>query len=188
MTATCRARARSSTTTFLSTRCSTARSPITKTTPALNVTRGQLVPYTITVRNAGEMPLLRTCAWWTAFRPASTTSPGSARIDDVADRAHGHGPRARLERPRHRTDRRAAHCHDPARGRRWRQRRRVRESRAGRAYASRAGRSRVKPPRRCESCRIRPSTAPTSPARCSTTPIATASRNRARRVSRACAW
>ena len=51
---------------------------ITTTTPMLNVTRGQLVPYTITARNLVECHF-RTCAW----RTASGRLPrsGSAQID-----------------------------------------------------------------------------------------------------------
>ena len=95
-----------------------------------------------------------------------------------AGRADRRGPRARLERPQL-SGRRPAHCGAAARRRRWRQRRRVRQSRAGHATPDGQRRCRARPPRRCASCRTRPSTAPTSPARCSTTPIATACRTRA---------
>ena len=55
---------------------------VTKTTPALDVTRGQLVPYTITVRNVGEMPLLQDVRLVDRFPAGFRYVPGSARIDD----------------------------------------------------------------------------------------------------------
>jgi uncharacterized repeat protein (TIGR01451 family) len=57
---------------------------ITKATPALNVTRGQLVPYTITVRNTGEMPLLEDVQIVDRFPAGFRYVEGSARIDGVA--------------------------------------------------------------------------------------------------------
>jgi uncharacterized repeat protein (TIGR01451 family) len=57
---------------------------ITKATPALNVTRGQLVPYTITVRNTGEMPLLEGVQIVDRFPAGFRYVAGSARIDGVA--------------------------------------------------------------------------------------------------------
>ena len=57
---------------------------ITKTTPMLNVTRGQLVPYTITVRNTGEMPLLEGVQIVDRFPAGFRYVEGSARIDGVA--------------------------------------------------------------------------------------------------------
>ena len=56
---------------------------ITKTTPLLNVTRGQLVPYTITVNNVGEMPLLQDVSIVDRFPAGFRYVPGSARIDGV---------------------------------------------------------------------------------------------------------
>ena len=55
---------------------------VTKTTPLLDVTRGQLVPYTITVRNVGEMPLLQDVRLVDRFPAGFRYVPGSARIDD----------------------------------------------------------------------------------------------------------
>jgi uncharacterized repeat protein (TIGR01451 family) len=57
---------------------------ITKATPLLNVTRGQLVPYTITVRNTGEMPLLEDVQIVDRFPAGFRYVAGSARIDGVA--------------------------------------------------------------------------------------------------------
>jgi len=57
---------------------------ITKTTPMLNVTRGQLVPYTITVRNTGEMPLLEGVQIVDRFPAGFRYVEGSARVDGVA--------------------------------------------------------------------------------------------------------
>jgi len=57
---------------------------ITKTTPTVNVTRGQLVPYTITVRNTGEMPLLEGVQIVDRFPAGFRYVEGSARIDGVA--------------------------------------------------------------------------------------------------------
>ena len=57
---------------------------ITKATPMLNVTRGQLVPYTITVRNTGEMPLLEGVQIVDRFPAGFRYVEGSARIDGVA--------------------------------------------------------------------------------------------------------
>jgi large repetitive protein len=56
---------------------------ITKTTPLLNVTRGQLVPYTITVRNTGELPLLQDVRVVDRFPAGFRYVEGSARIDNV---------------------------------------------------------------------------------------------------------
>jgi uncharacterized repeat protein (TIGR01451 family) len=55
---------------------------VTKTTPLLDVTRGQLVPYTITVRNVGELPLLQDVRVVDRFPAGFRYVPGSARIDD----------------------------------------------------------------------------------------------------------
>jgi uncharacterized repeat protein (TIGR01451 family) len=55
---------------------------VTKTTPLLDVTRGQLVPYTITVRNTGELPLLQDVRLVDTFPAGFRYVPGSARIDD----------------------------------------------------------------------------------------------------------
>jgi uncharacterized repeat protein (TIGR01451 family) len=55
---------------------------ITKTTPMLNVTRGQLVAYTITVRNVGEMPL-QDVRVADRFPAGFHYVPGSAQIDGV---------------------------------------------------------------------------------------------------------
>ena len=55
---------------------------ITKTTPMLNVTRGQLVPYTITVRNLVEMPL-QDVRVADRFPAGFHYVPGSAQIDGV---------------------------------------------------------------------------------------------------------
>jgi uncharacterized repeat protein (TIGR01451 family) len=55
---------------------------ISKTTPMLNVTRGQLVPYTITVRNLVEMPL-RDVRVSDRFPAGFHYVPGSAQIDGV---------------------------------------------------------------------------------------------------------
>ena len=57
---------------------------ITKTTPTVNVTRGQLVPYTITVRNTGERPLLEGVQIVDRFPAGFRYVEGSARIDGVA--------------------------------------------------------------------------------------------------------
>jgi len=57
---------------------------ISKTTPAFNVTRGQLVPYTITVRNVGELPLLQDVRVVDRFPAGFRYVEGSARIDGVA--------------------------------------------------------------------------------------------------------
>jgi uncharacterized repeat protein (TIGR01451 family) len=56
---------------------------ITKTTPALDVTRGQLVPYTITVRNIGDLPLLQDVRVVDRFPAGFRYVEGSARIDGV---------------------------------------------------------------------------------------------------------
>jgi uncharacterized repeat protein (TIGR01451 family) len=56
---------------------------ISKTTPMLNVTRGQLVPYTITVRNTGELPLLQGVQVVDRFPAGFRYVEGSARIDGV---------------------------------------------------------------------------------------------------------
>ena len=47
---------------------------ITKTTPLINVARGQLVPYAITRQQHVRRDRSPTCGSWTASRPASTTS------------------------------------------------------------------------------------------------------------------
>ncbi|MGH8316024.1 MAG: isopeptide-forming domain-containing fimbrial protein, partial [Steroidobacterales bacterium] len=57
---------------------------ISKSTPLLNVTRGQLVPYTITVRNVGELPLLQDVRVVDRFPAGFRYIAGSARIDNVA--------------------------------------------------------------------------------------------------------
>jgi uncharacterized repeat protein (TIGR01451 family) len=56
---------------------------ITKTTPMVNVTRGQLVPYTITVRNIGELPLLQGVRVVDRFPAGFRYVEKSARIDGV---------------------------------------------------------------------------------------------------------
>jgi uncharacterized repeat protein (TIGR01451 family)/fimbrial isopeptide formation D2 family protein len=56
---------------------------ISKTTPMVNVTRGQLVPYTITVRNTGELPLLQDVRVVDRFPAGFRYVEGSARIDGV---------------------------------------------------------------------------------------------------------
>lgn len=56
---------------------------ITKITPALNVTRGQLVPYTLLVRNTGELPLLQDVSVVDRFPAGFRYIAGSARIDGV---------------------------------------------------------------------------------------------------------
>jgi len=56
---------------------------ISKSTPLLNVTRGQLVPYTITVRNVGDMPLLQDVSVVDGFPAGFRYIAGSARIDNV---------------------------------------------------------------------------------------------------------
>src|SRR5882672_7154118 len=55
---------------------------VTKTTPLLDVTRGQLVPYTITVRNVGDLPLLQDVRLVDRFPAGFRYVPGSARVDD----------------------------------------------------------------------------------------------------------
>jgi uncharacterized repeat protein (TIGR01451 family) len=55
---------------------------IIKTTPLLNVTRGQLVPYTITVSNASGM-LLTNVGIADTIPAGFAYVPGSARLDDV---------------------------------------------------------------------------------------------------------
>jgi large repetitive protein len=55
---------------------------ITKTTPLLNVTRGQLVPYTITVRNVVGMPL-QDVRLADRFPAGFHYVPGSAHLDGV---------------------------------------------------------------------------------------------------------
>ena len=55
---------------------------ITKTTPMLNVTRGQLVPYTITVRNVLGMPL-QDVRVTDRFPAGFHYVPGSAQVDGV---------------------------------------------------------------------------------------------------------
>jgi uncharacterized repeat protein (TIGR01451 family) len=55
---------------------------ITKTTPMLNVTRGQLVPYTITVRNVLGMPL-QDVRVADRFPAGFHYVPGSAHVDGV---------------------------------------------------------------------------------------------------------
>jgi uncharacterized repeat protein (TIGR01451 family) len=55
---------------------------LTKTTPLLNVTRGQLVPYTITYRNVTEVPLFDV-RLIDRLPPGFSYVKGSARIDDV---------------------------------------------------------------------------------------------------------
>ena len=55
---------------------------ITKTTPMLNVTRGQLVPYTITVRNVLGMPL-QDVRVADRFPAGFHYVPGSAQVDGV---------------------------------------------------------------------------------------------------------
>lgn len=57
---------------------------ITKSTPLLNVTRGQLVPYTLVVRNTGELPLLQDVRVVDSFPAGFRYVDGSARIDGVA--------------------------------------------------------------------------------------------------------
>jgi uncharacterized repeat protein (TIGR01451 family) len=57
---------------------------ITKTTPLLNVTRGQLVPYTLVVRNTGELPLLQDVRVVDRFPAGFRYIEGSAQIDGVA--------------------------------------------------------------------------------------------------------
>jgi uncharacterized repeat protein (TIGR01451 family) len=55
---------------------------ITKTTALLNVTRGQLVPYEITVRNVGDLPL-QDVAVADRFPAGFHYVPGSAHLDGV---------------------------------------------------------------------------------------------------------
>jgi len=57
---------------------------VSKNTPLLNVTRGQLVPYTITVRNTGELPLLQDVAVVDRFPAGFRYIEGSAQVDGVA--------------------------------------------------------------------------------------------------------
>lgn len=61
----------------------TAALAISKSTPLLNVTRGQLVPYTITVRNVGDMPLLQDVRVVDRFPAGFRYIAGSARVDNV---------------------------------------------------------------------------------------------------------
>ena len=56
---------------------------ITKTTPMVNVTRGQMVPYTITVSNTYPIAL-QDVAVIDRFPPGFRYIEGSARIDGVA--------------------------------------------------------------------------------------------------------
>ncbi|MBF6023999.1 isopeptide-forming domain-containing fimbrial protein [Lysobacter niastensis] len=56
---------------------------ISKTTPMKNVVRGQLVPYTITVRNLSGLPL-RDVRAVDSYPAGFRYVPGSARIDNVA--------------------------------------------------------------------------------------------------------
>ena len=104
---------------------------ITKTTPMLNVTRGQLVPYVITVHNQFEVAAPRRHD----RRPLPGGLPlrrGLGAGRRRAGRADGRRPRARLERSHAGGLRRAQAAAAARRGRR-RQRGRVRQPRAGRA-------------------------------------------------------
>ena len=116
---------------------------ITKTTPMLNVTRGQLVPYTITYSNITRGAAVR--------RRARRSLPGGLPLRRRlgahrrrAGRADARGPRAHLERSRPSTATARTLDRAAARGRRRRGRGRVRESRAGGARADRATRCRAK--------------------------------------------
>jgi uncharacterized repeat protein (TIGR01451 family) len=78
-----RARARSSTTTSRSTRCSAGSVAISKTTPRLEVTRGQLVPYTITVNNVSGS-LLSDVSIVDTYPAGFSYVAGSALLDGTA--------------------------------------------------------------------------------------------------------
>ncbi len=80
---------------------------ITKTTPLLNVTRGQLVPYTITVRNTGEMPLLEGVQIVDRFPAGFRYVEGLGAHRWCRRRADTDGPRAHLERSHDRHRRRS---------------------------------------------------------------------------------
>ena len=83
--------------------------PISKTTPLLNVMRGQLVPYVITYKNVTDVPLFdvsivdRIPA---GFRYVE----GSARIDRVPVEPARRRPRAHLERSGRRSRRNSHSC------------------------------------------------------------------------------
>ena len=70
---------------------------ISKTTPMLNVTRGQLVPYTITVHNQFEVALPDVTIV-DRYPAGFVYVEGSARLDGVPVEPTVDGLRARLER------------------------------------------------------------------------------------------
>ena len=102
---------------------------ISKTTPLLNVTRGQLVPYTITVNNLAGT-LLTDVSIVDRLPAGFTLRRGLCASRWRADRAVGRGPDAQLERPGHRGHR-GAHGETAARRGCRRHRGRIREPRAG---------------------------------------------------------
>ena len=73
---------------------------ITKTTPMVNVTRGELVPYTITVTNTYPIDL-QDIGVIDRFPPGFRYIEGSARIDGVPVEPTGEQSRAGLGRPEH---------------------------------------------------------------------------------------
>ncbi len=164
----CRARARSSTTTSRSTSISTSRSTVTKTTPLVHVSRGQLVPYII---HGGErhrrQPARRHDRRSLPGRLPLRRRLGAARRRAAASRSIA-GRELSWTRPDGHA-RQPARAEAAARRRLRRGRRRVRESRAGVQRASRAARRRPRRERACASFPIPRSTAPTSSARSSTT-------------------
>ena len=102
---------------------------ISKTTPLLNVTRGQLVPYMITVNNR-RRPAAHGCEHRGSPACGIHLRPGLCASRWRADRAVGRGPDAQLERPGHRGHP-GAHGETAARRGCRRHRGRIREPRAG---------------------------------------------------------
>ena len=103
---------------------------ISKTTPLLNVTRGQLVPYVITVNNRAGL-LLTDVSIVDRLPAGFTYVEGSALLDGVPTEPSVAGRDAQLERPGHRGHP-GAHGETAARRGRRRHRGRIREPRAGR--------------------------------------------------------
>ena len=102
---------------------------ISKTTPLLNVTRGQLVPYVITVNNRRRHDA-HGCEHRGSLACGIQLHRGLCASRWRADRAVGRGPDAQLERPGHRGHP-GAHGETAARRGCRRHRGRIREPRAG---------------------------------------------------------
>ena len=103
---------------------------ITKTTPLLNVTRGQLVPYTITIGNAAQARLLQGVQIVDRYPAGFRYVKGSARLDGVPTEPTVAAGQLAWNGLNFGSSR-SSHDHAVARSRRRCWRRRVRQPRAG---------------------------------------------------------